>query len=323
MTQRPKLLFIHRGEAMYPMNKSLKAHLEGRIDCFDETYESAAARPDIGECICWHLMGMYRQNLPCKFTIHDYRSLSIGRGRRIKDLLKRHLNARPDARVSKNEIEAVMKFRDGVETIIVDISVSDYVLEYRSKPVIEPEYDFAYVGVMSRERGMEKVLRQYADIMPSERKMLLIGAAQDGLDEEFAGVPNLIFAGRVEQREVFRQLQNCGVALGFFPNHFPHTHQTPTKLLEYGALGLRILCNEQPMNRARAADYNLKAVWRPDDALFHDLPPLTEWHDNYDTDPEPLLFSTHYRDSGLEELINRITDSASCSQRPSSQVSWS
>lgn len=306
MSDRPKLLFIHNGDAMYPMNKSLAYQLKDTVEVFDETFESAAARPDIGECICWHMMGLQRKKLPCKFTIHDYRSLSIGRGSKLKDFLKRTLNARPDARISKPEIEAVMKFRDNVETILIDISVSDYILEYRREANAKPEFDFGYIGVMTRERGMDKVLRSYVDTMPADRKLLLVGRAEDGLQEEFGSAPNLVWTGPVEQREVFSLLSRCGVALSYFPNHFPHTHQTPTKLLEYGALGMRILCNEQPMNTARAADYGLNAVFRPDDQLFANLPAIEDWPDNYSVDPKPLLFSTHYQATGLKALLERV-----------------
>nr|WP_272210101.1 glycosyltransferase [Marinicella sp. W31]MDC2875964.1 glycosyltransferase [Marinicella sp. W31] len=307
MTDKPKLIFIHGGEAMYPMNKSLMARLSDKIDFFDETFESAARRPDIGECICWHLMGLYREKLPCKFTIHDYRSMSIGRFRRVKDMAKRFLNARPDARVSKPEIEKVMRFNDDVETILIDISVSDYVIDFRQPPSTAPDYDYCYIGVISRERGIERIIRQFIESAGKDKTLLLVGRVQDGIQEEFAAAKNVTFTGPVEQKEVFRLLNRSGVALSYFPNHFPHTHQTPTKLLEYGALGMRILCNNQPMNRARAEDYGLEAVWRDDDRLFEDLPGLAQWPENYEKNPVPLLFSTHLENSGLKKLLERLT----------------
>lgn len=320
MKPMPKLVFVHRGEAMYPMNKSLRAYLADRVECFDETPETATARPDIGECVCWHVMGMQRKSLPCKFTIHDYRSLSVGRFRGAKDWIKRHFNAIPDARVSKPEIEAVMKFRDDVDTVLIDISVSDSVLQYRKRPSQKPLYDFGYVGVMSRERGFENVLKRFLDGQQTSRTILLIGRVEDGIDQQFADADNIIFTGPLPQNEVFERLADVGVALGYFPNHAPHIYQTPTKLLEYGALGMRILCNEQPMNRARAKDYGLNAVWRNDDNLFENLPSLVDWPDNYLVDPEPLLFSTHYAQSGLESLLERAFAGSEGAKKPVSDL---
>jgi len=300
-----KIVFIYprEGAAMYPLTKALMASYGHAIDFSTETYESASLRTDLADCICWYTMGHYTKNLPCKFTIHDYRSLSVGRFRRLKDLIKRYTNAKPDLRIIAPTIQKDLNFTDKVKTILMDISVNELALSYRPASPVPVEYDFCYVGAMSAERKTDRMIDDFLRHRPVDSKLLMIGKAEAELVERYKDNANIIFAGPQPQKDVFALVAKSDVAVSYFPNHFPHVRLTPTKLIEYAVLGKKILANHQPMNELKSKQYSIKVVWRNDGELFRDLPAAAEWPDNMDTDPDPMMFSTHMETSGLRQLL--------------------
>lgn len=299
------LIFVNEGKAILPMNQAIREHFRDRFEFLDMSFDEAASYPRLSESIVWMTMGFYRKPLPAQTVIHDYRSLSVGRSARIKDIAKKYLTPKPDYRITKEEIQKVMRFNDGVPTFHIDIAAKDSILEFR-KPTTEKSYDFCYIGVINKERGLDRVLQQFI-ASTAGKTLILVGRVEDDLDKEFAGEPRLTFTGRVPQEEVFGYVNASDVSLAYFPNIYPHNRQTPTKLLEYACLGGRILANRQPMNIGIGGKYGIRMQVREDARLFHDLPALQDWEDNMATDPRPMLFSTHLEESGVGRLLNTLS----------------
>ncbi|MFT0860556.1 hypothetical protein [Ancylobacter sp. G4_0304] len=295
-------IFVNEGRAILPMNRAIQESYQGRFRFHDMTFEKARAYEGIRDAIVWMNMGFYYKKMPAKVIIHDYRSLSVGRGAKIKDFLKKNLVPKPHFRVSKPEIDSVMKFNDGVKTFFIDIAAKDSILNFRNLAV-DSVYDYCYIGVINKERGVEKIIQRFLD-QTSNKTIIMIGAVEDDIDKEFAGNDRIKFTGRVPQEQVFSYIKQSDVCLAYFPNKYPHNRQTPTKLLEYACLGSRILINEQPMNVSISEKYAINAVVRNDARLFDSLPDLPSWKDNMEVDPTPMLFSTHLRESGLGALLD-------------------
>jgi hypothetical protein len=110
----------------------------------------------------------------------------------------------------------------------------------------------------------------------------------------------------VAQSDLPRILKGAAVGVCFFPDHYPHVLQTPTKLMEYGALGMRILANEHPQSRLTAQHYGIHCRWGSIDDLFAEVPDELDWANNADVDPSPMVWPAVIAQSGVDELINQL-----------------
>ncbi|MCJ8145066.1 hypothetical protein MKI84_19255 [Ancylobacter sp. A5.8] len=291
---------------MYPLVKAMKECYSDTYEMEEASFETASQKPDLGRSICWHMMGYYPKKLAAACTIHDYRSLSLGRGAWFKDRIKERLNARPDIRIIQPSIADRLHFFDRVDTYLLDVAISTAVLEYHKTDPDVFSYDFCYVGAMKAERKIEVMVDSFLRHVPQDKTLLMVGQPEPYLVERYRDQPNVRFTGPVPQRQVFDYVLDSNVTVSYFPNHAPHIFQTPTKMLEYAAIGGRILANEQAMNRFTAEKYGIKAAWGSSDDLFRSLPATTDWPTNMDTDPLPMTFERHLKESGLVERLQAI-----------------
>ncbi|KVN14193.1 MULTISPECIES: glycosyltransferase [unclassified Burkholderia] len=247
-----KVFILHPGKANYPEIAAYRDFLGQRgFDVHDGDASAYARLDGRSDCILWCIMGFYRSLPPARFVIHDYRSLSVGRLAAIKDTIKRALNAKPDLRIFQNErMRDAMAFRDGTPSLLLPMGVPDWIFEIANESAGEgPAGRFCYIGEMSRERGFHKVLAAYRAAPRTMRDTLvLVGQPEPEIHDAFRHVDGITFVGRVPQRDALRIVLRSDYAVCYFPYHRPHCFQTPTKLLEYAALGKKIVCNDAPSN---------------------------------------------------------------------------
>ncbi|AOJ67839.1 MULTISPECIES: glycosyltransferase [Burkholderia] len=247
-----KVFILHPGKANYPEIAAYRDFLGQRgFDVHDGDASAYARFGDRSNCILWCIMGFYRSLPPARFVIHDYRSLSVGRLAAVKDALKRALNAKPDLRIFQNErMRGAMAFRDEIPSLLLPMGVPDWIFGIANEPAGEgPAGRFCYIGEMSRERGFHRVLAAYRDAPRTARDTLvLVGEPEREIHETFGHIAGIQFVGRVPQRDALKIVQRSEYAVCYFPYHRPHCFQTPTKLLEYAALGKKIVCNDAPSN---------------------------------------------------------------------------
>lgn len=299
------MIFVHEGKAAYPDVRACMDYFSDRFEVREATPEQALAMPDVGRAICWHMMGLYPRRLPCALTIHDYRSLSVGRGRRVKDLVKRLVNARPDIRIFQNEaIRRALGFQINTSSLYLPMGVpSDFVA---SRTLVVPtSTDFIYIGSMLAERRCERMIDSFLKHFGETRQFELYGPPNPELEARYYGRDNIRFRGMIAQADLPHALKGARVGVNFFPNHYPHVLQTPTKLLEYGALGMRILCNEHPQSRLTAQQYGLSCRWGAIEDLFAEVPQALDWADNLAVDPVAMEWPAVIRASGIEQLLTQ------------------
>ena len=111
-------------------------------------------------------------------------------------------------------------------------------------------------------------------------------------------------AGSVEghQEQVFAQVQQSDIALCFIPNRYPYHLQTPTKLLEYAALGKRILANDLASTRNTAQRLGIRLRLMPG----YEFPPneeLADLENNRGPDPRGVLWERVISGAGLERYL--------------------
>lgn len=305
MTKRP-MLFVNEGKAAYPDVAACMDYFRARFDVRDVAPAIAAAMPDIGRAICWHMMGLYPKRLDCALTIHDYRSLSVGRGRKLKDIVKRVTNARPDIRLFQNDaIRRALRFTQDDRTRFLAMGVPMQFINERRLAEL-PTSDFVYIGSMLAERRCERMLDSFISRFGTAKRFDLYGPRNAALEQRYRGWGNIQFHGLIAQSELPRKLKAARVGVAFFPDHYPHVLQTPTKLMEYAALGMRVLANEHPQSRLTAAQYGLTCQWGSIDDLFAAVSDALDWDDNMAVDPAPMAWPAVIAASKVDELIKRL-----------------
>jgi glycosyltransferase involved in cell wall biosynthesis len=304
-----RILFIHEGKAAYPDIAAYKTYFQDRFRVEEASPETARSDAGLADSICWHMMGFYRTRIPAASVIHDYRSLSVGMGRRAKDWVKARFNHRPDLRIYQNEsIKRALGINDDVPEIFLPMGVPDFILRYRqSEPRTgQRRSDFCYIGSMLPERRIDRMIDSFLARYGSAKVLSLYGQPSPDLVSRYQKNANVEFAGTLPQSELFSTLGSYSAAVCYFPNHYPHILQTPTKLLEYAALGMRIIANEQPQSRIAAEQYGIVCHWGPADDMFKNAPEQVDWADNASLDPEPMLWSSVIRASGVDAMLDRL-----------------
>jgi hypothetical protein len=302
-------MFIHEHKAAYPELAAYRDHFADRFAVGEVTPEAARADPRVGQSVCWHMMGFYRKRLPARFVIHDYRSLSVGTGRKIKDWIKGAANHKPDLRIYQNDsIKRALGFRDPVPELFLPMGVPDNILRYRDQPRIERIGDFCYIGSMLPERRIDTMITSFLRRYGSSKTLWLYGKADDHLRGAFEAHGNVVFPGLVPQAELFGKLRGFGACVCYFPNHYPHVLQTPTKLLEYAALGLRIIANEHPQSRISERQYGISCLWGSASDMFASAPDRIDWADNARLDPGQMLWSAVIGASGIDRVLGPLQE---------------
>ncbi|KVD83428.1 glycosyltransferase [Burkholderia sp. ABCPW 14] len=276
-----KVFILHPGKANYPEIAAYRDYLGQRgFDVHDGDANAYAQFGHRSNGILWCIMGFYRSLPPARFVIHDYRSLSVGRLAAVKDAVKRALNAKPDLRIFQNErMRDAMAFRDDVPSLLLPMGVPDWIFGIANEPAGDgPAGRFCYIGEMSRERGFHEVLAAYRDAPRTARDTLvLVGQPEPEIYDAFRHVEGIEFVGRVPQRDALKIVQRSEYAVCYFPYHRPHCYQTPTKLLEYAALGKKIVCNDAPSNVEAVKALGIRSHVTGA-SIFDELLPLAQLH---------------------------------------------
>ena len=255
-----KLFILHTGKANYPEVAAYTEYFQKNGYLVDSgTMAEYRKISDPQNYVLWCIMGFYPRRLPSRYVIHDYRSLSVGRYIELKDTAKKLLQPRPDLRIFQNEsMQKVMNFDDSVETILLPMGVPDWIFSCRgTRNGSLPAGTFCYMGEITRERGVDEFLAGFASARRGSETLVLVGAVEKEIADAYQGAPGLIFTGKLPQRDALDVVKNCEYAISTIPYSRPYNVQTPTKLLEYAALGKRIICNDSPSNLTAAAEFGI------------------------------------------------------------------
>lgn len=174
-----------------------------------------------------------------QIRIHEYNSLSAGNFSRQKDYLKKVINIAPNGRVFLNKyVKSGFNFTDEVPFLYRDMGVaSEFFIENKNK-----DYDFVYIGSMEPSRKIDEVLNCFRKQLKTQ-SILLIGTPSDNLYREFKDINNIIFTGKIPYSEVPKISSAAEYGINYVPDIYPYNIQTSTKLLEYCALGLKVISN--------------------------------------------------------------------------------
>ncbi len=298
--------FLHDNRAAYPEIAAYREYFQQQAATSEGPEPPKAGSLSV-PLVMWRIMGFHPMRRRDAFEVHDYRSLSVGPAAIWKDRIKRLFNARPDLRIFQNETMArQMGFRDQSH-IFLPMGVPNWIAGLRS-PTGSDRHDFGYLGAISRERGFDRVIAQFLSRYPSGKTLLLIGPVEDAIRARFGDDARLVFTGMLPQRDALERLKEARVAVSVFPRHRPHAFQTPTKLLEYAALGLRILANDSPMNLATARALGLRVTFTTDNVFTDAADDAASSPSNEDFDPTPLFWNSVIEQSEVGDRLGRLRD---------------
>jgi glycosyltransferase involved in cell wall biosynthesis len=134
------------------------------------------------------------------------------------------------------------------------------VSEARQDRVIPPgERCFLYLGTLTKVRRLDFLVRVLAAVRKelSDVKLYLVGRGDDPSDEQLLVAEAerlnvrsaLVMVGHLRQEEAFRYVQDAGVCVSpFYPSPILRS-TSPTKLVEYMALGKAVVANDHPEQR--------------------------------------------------------------------------
>jgi len=188
--------------------------------------------------VVWHCCGLEISPKRQIFKIHEYQSSSLPPFASIKDFIKKSINSRPDARVFLNNfVYEKFNFKNQVPSFYRDMGVHKSFLN-RDDHGSHKNYKFVYIGSTVNARNFEQV---YNSINKTGYKMIVVGEKPAYLKNNSNS--RIEFTGRVNYLDVAKLASEAEFGLNYIPNVQPFSNQTSTKLLEYCALGLKIITN--------------------------------------------------------------------------------
>lgn len=239
-----KIIFVRRPNVYLPEISAYIDYFNNVLDGW-QAYDSI----DIEEGyevrdydVVWRFMGL---DLSGKGNaiVHEYNSLSTGSFAYLKNNVKRFCNAKPNARVFLNRaVRKHFSFDDDVAYAMRDMGIDRQFFVSGSKR--KHEYDFVYAGSLTDRGDVVMQALQHFKTRLANARLLVIGEVPDLIQAEFGHLDNVIFTGRVPYSDVPKLASQSRYGLNLMPDIYPLNVQTATKVIEYCALGLKVVSTD-------------------------------------------------------------------------------
>lgn len=259
---RNKVLLIDTERANLPELVIYKKELEKNGYLVDVLKEKEVNQKNLEKYnIIWNFMGIdkkiYNEN---QFIIHDYRSASSRLFPKIRDLLKKKINIKPNLRIFLNDsLREYYSFKDNIPSLTLDMGID--LEKFKPDNEFEKYYKFCYLGDVNSKRKIDKFLKWFLKSEFKSEKLLLIGPYEEKIYIKYKKYENIIFLGKIPYELVPKYLKKSEYALNLIPNEFPFNIQTSTKLLEYISLNLKIISTKN--------EYSLKIMKKHKNLSFY------------------------------------------------------
>lgn len=175
--------------------------------------------------------------------VHEYQSLSVPPYSKLKDLVKKNINSKPQGRIFLNDfVRNKIGFQDNVPYIERDMGVDEKFFQsaLERRDTQQCCYDIVYSGSIDNRVGLIEVIIKLSRIGFS---ILLIGSISDENKARLARLSNVEILGVVSYGQLAGLYKKARYGLNFTPDIYPYNMQTSTKTLEYLASGLRLITN--------------------------------------------------------------------------------
>lgn len=253
--------------------------------------------------IIWEFKGLGGLKVKDQILIHEYASLSTGLFPLFKNILKAKINPRPDLRVFLNEnVKDGFKFKDNVDYCYRDMGIDENFLKIKNE---KKEYEFVYVGTVCKEREIDRLLKEFQEKKPG--KLCLIGNVEDNLYNKYKSNKDIIFTGKVSYSEVPEIASKAVYGINYIPDKYPYNIQTSTKLLEYLALGLKVITTDYKWVRQFEETHNCSFYKIAYNDMKLDVKDIEKYEFISNFKPENFLWNNVIeRSSIMNKILNLI-----------------
>lgn len=207
-----------------------------------------------------YFMGVYpfwKKRKGRAIEVHEYQSLSTPPYANFKNLTKRLINKRPNARIFLNEfVHLNLNFLDNIPFIYRDMGVDECLFQ---QPSQKPIYDILYCGSISGRVGLIEILLNFA----KKFKVVVVGKLTEE-ERILLQVKNITLLGKVSRDELPEIYRNSRFGLNYTPDIYPYNIQTSTKTLEYLASGLGVISNRYKWSEDFFNKINYQPIWLND-----------------------------------------------------------
>lgn len=253
--------------------------------------------------IIWVMMGFHFLKNSSSKVVHEYQTIPVHGNcvtRFFSYILKRYFTIKPNLRIFKNEaVKKYFNFKDNVPYLYRDMGISDNFLNLKNKNI---KYDFVYLGDMSKERKIGNLLNFFINNL-SQYSLLLIGEIPEELNH-YLKCSNIYSTGKLPYHQVPEYLRLCEYGIHYVPNGF--SFNLSTKLLEYAAVGLKIVSNRIQFLDEFLLKYEGSAYTFEEDFSDFDIQKLVSF--NYASpNVKNLEWNTLLDNSGLLYEIRKLT----------------
>lgn len=233
------LLFVRNDDVYLPEVSAYKAYLKKHYPEVIVTERTGLSEYNSADFdILWYFMGLDMQGNG-NFVVHEYNSASTPPYAKIKNRIKKAVNAKPNQRIFLNEtVKHAFKFKDDIPCHMRDMGI-DIQFFNAPRPQV-PDYDFIMVGGLDRGKPIYDALDHLATETPNLRT-LLVGNVSVEMRKRYSAIENMTLHGRAAYEEVPSLMAKARYGLNIMPDKPPFNLQTSTKALEYCAVGLPII----------------------------------------------------------------------------------
>ena len=268
-----KIHFVHLGDAYLPELQAYTSFVQslGHNAQIHKNLNTVPSDAAVLWSICGQLNSKLAQHCPSAIHIHEYASASVPPLAWFKDQVKRWRHPIPNYRIFQNAwVQQRMGFTDRVPYEYRDMGISPYFFDAPASKAT-PEFDFVYLGEMRRLQYFISLLNALAYL---GRSVLLIGQIPEEVLPLIRHYTNLTIIGDVLHTEVPAQLRRAHYGLNLVPPQSPYSQQTSTKLIEYCAVGLRVVTTDYSWARQFELKHKARFAFIPNstnDAGYHDF----------------------------------------------------
>ncbi|BBL19385.1 hypothetical protein F939_00553 [Acinetobacter radioresistens DSM 6976 = NBRC 102413 = CIP 103788] len=234
-----KLGIVHSYDSFYPETKAYLKYMTNinsniKIEIFSNI-KDADEKSDIVIYYGGYLP--FYKKIKSKLII-EYHSLSTGSYPRIKNFIKRRFSAKAQAYIFLNEnVKTELGFYGnskayyfrsmGYDDDIFNIAKNNF-----------KKYDFVYMGSVHRY-GVMEVIKNIAN---KGFSILVIGCNLETYTE-LKSIKNIFPHRKMDQKEMFELASQAKYGLNYTIDQYPFNIQDSTKLIEYCAMGLKVVTN--------------------------------------------------------------------------------
>lgn len=231
--------------------------------------------------------------------IHEYQSLSTPPYALAKNILKKNINRKPDARIFLNNIvDSNLGFSDNVPFIYRDMGID---LELYQSPSLNPSFDIVYCGSTTRPGLIEK----FHELSRLGFSILVVGSIDEKSRKNLEKNNNIKCLGKVSRHELPEIYRDCSIGLNYTPDQYPYNIQTSTKTLEYLASGLHVFSNRYQWAEEFFLLYPKRVTWLDVDSnLKRDR--INIENDSYCF--KKFSWENVLNNSGIINLIDKLID---------------